>query len=224
MKAKTMSNSDQNSFFKRFKRFSIILVFVLLLSSFSLPSSAFAQSSMTIRINENDLNQAVRDLRLSGRDQKTLTTRFFPDISVTVDWLVRNFHLDINPDQILMTVEVDAKNGENTRIPFTYTNKVSGEAFARIEGNQLLIDITALKVPIYAKNPFGNNRIELTKINLVNSFDNKNIAVDLPFQESYTLNIPEVGEKRLVLGQKVLKIENDALAITSEFFVDSQFN
>ena len=160
-------------------------------------------------------------MEFSGSERQQFSARFLPEISVTVDWSVKDFRLDINPDEIIVIVKVNAKNGGNTQIPFSYTNDVLGKASARIDGEQLLIDITSLEVPIYAKNPFGNNRVELTKIDVVNYLEQETIAVDLPVQESYTINIPEVGKKKLVLGDRNLQIENDYISVTSEFSVSN---
>ncbi len=63
----------------------------------------------------------------------------------------------------------------------------------------------------------GTGPVELTKIDVVNFFEGKTISVDLPFQESYTVNIPEVGNQKLVLGNKILQIEKDYISVTSEF-------
>ena len=188
----------------------------LIASSLLLLSSALAQSSIAIKITENDLNEAVKDVKLSDSERKR-----FGLISVTADWWVRDFRLDINRDQIIVTVEVHAENGGNTRIPFSYTNDVSGIASARIDGDKLLIDITSLKVPIYGRNPFNGNRIEFTKIDITNYLKEKTISVDLPLQESYTVNVPEAGKKKLVLGNKNLQIENDYISVTSEFSVSN---
>ncbi len=185
-------------------------------SSIFLLSSASAQSSIAIRITEQDLNKAVQDLKFSGSEQRRFSAGILPDISVSADWWVKDFRLDINRDQILVTVKVHAENGGNTRIPFSYTNDVSVEASARIDGDKLLIELTSLEVPIYA-NPLGTGPVELTKIDVVNFFEGKTISVDLPFQESYTVNIPEVGNQKLVLGNKILQIEKDYISVTSEF-------
>ncbi len=202
------------------RNFKLIFFWSLIASNLLLLSSALAQSSIAIKITENDLNEAVKDVEFSGSERQKFSAGFLRDISVTADWWVRNFRLDVNRDQIIVIVEVHAENGENTQIPFSYTNDVSGQASARIEGEQLLIDITSLEVPIYA-NPLGNNQVELTKIDVVNYLKQETIAIDLPFQESYTVNIPEVGQKKLVLGNKILQIENDYISVTSEFSVSN---
>ncbi len=203
------------------KRHTPMLFFAPIVSSLLVLSSALAQSSIAIRISEPDLNKAVEDLQISGSEQKIFSAGIFPDISITADWWIRDFRLDINRDQIIVTIEVHAENGGNTQIPFSYTNDVSGQASARIDGDKLIIDITSLQVPIYAKNPFGNQKVELTTIDVVNYLEQKTIYVDLAFPESYTINIPEVGNKKLVLGNKILRIENDYIFVTSEFSVSN---
>lgn len=204
-----------------FKHSTFISFFAPIASSLLLLSSASAQSSIAVRITENDLNETVKDIRISGTEQRRFSSgfRFIPDISVTADWWVRDIRLDINRDQIIVTVKAHVKNGGNTRIPFSYTYDVSGEGSARIEENKLLLDITSLEVPIYAKNPFSNNRVELTKIDLVNHLGKRTISLDLPLQENYTVNIPQGGMKKLVLGNKILQIENDYISVKSDFSI-----
>ena len=62
---------------------------------------------------------------------------------------------------------------------------------------------------------------QFTKIDINNYLKEKTISVDLPLQDSYTVNVPEAGKKKLVLGNKNLQIDNDYISVTSEFSISN---
>ncbi|MEM8719470.1 MAG: hypothetical protein AAGE84_09190 [Cyanobacteria bacterium P01_G01_bin.39] len=202
-----------------FKKLKHILFWSLIACNLFFLSSAFAQSSVVVKLTENDLNKAVNNIKLSGSERKKFESRFLPDISVTADWKIEDLRLDIKQDEIIVKGKVRVKDGGDALIPFSYTNDFSSTASTKIDGNELFINVSSLKIPIYVKNPFNRNKVEITKIDLANYLQEDSISVDLPFQDDYTINIPEGGKKKLVLGNKNLQIDNDYILVTGEFSI-----
>lgn len=202
-----------------FKIIQHIFSSLLVLSNLFLLSSVFAQSSVVVKLTENDLNKAVKDIKLSGSERKTFESRLLPDISVTADWKIEDLRLDMKQDEIIVTGKVRVKNGGNALIPFSYTNNFSSTASSKIHSNELFINVSSLKIPIYVKNPFNRNKVEITKIDLANHLKQGSISVDLPFEDNYTINIPEGGKKKLVLGNKNIQISDNYISVTGDFSI-----
>lgn len=203
------------------KKIKYISSWSLIVSNLFLLSSAFAQSSVVVKLTENDLNEAVKNIKLSGSERKKFESRFLPDISVTADWKIEELRLDIKQKEIIVKGKVRVKDGGNALIPFSYTNDFSSTASTKIDGNKLFINVSSLKIPIYVKNPFNRNKVEITKIDLANYLKKDSISVDLPFQDDYTINIPEGGKKKLVLDNKDLQIDNDYISVTGNFSISN---
>lgn len=205
--------------------------FLILVDYLLLSSSSFAQSTITARISEQDLNTVVNTLSLSGTESKQGPAILVPNIcykdtpvgkvpypctkeapawSITIDWWIRDLNLDIIPGKILISAKAHAE-GKN----FSYTDDIQGEASAKIDGSKLLIDIISLKATIYFKDPISQNRVKLKDVDIARFI--KDFSIELPIEESYTINVPQAGDKKFLLGNKKLQIENEFISVTGQF-------
>jgi hypothetical protein len=196
---------------RTFKYLVSILLSIIFLLCFVAPT--YAQSFIQIKIGESDLNTAVSSLKLTGQERQEGRILGIP-WGITVNWWLDNFRLNTVPNKILVLADGHAEGGR-----FNYTDDIEAEAAVQMVENSLLIDISSAKTDLYFVNPITRNRIELAEIDVGKLIDHRAIEIDLPLKESYTIRIPEGGEREFFLGEKTLAIDNDFIAITSQVSV-----